>query len=681
MQNAQTLSPRRLLARVLALVALGVAATAVSLAAVAWTSFNTLTAVWPTNALIILAILRGPKDWSWRGGVGLAAYAAMVVAVMFAGAPLLGAMIISLTNIIEIGIAVLLLARFNLIGKDLCEPWPLAGFLVCAAIIAPAVAATAAMPILAQLGGGALGQVWWDYFAADALGMAIFVPFGMVLTRQHLARLARKRDMAQAALMLAAIAGGCYLLVHSGSGALTLLAPLTVLATLRFGPIGAAGSVLWAGTLAISFNLLGLGPVAPDTAGIRPELFELQVGLAMLPLVTLPIAAVLAQRDKAAEEAKAAERAKSEFLANMSHEIRTPLNGVVGMAGLLAQTASTAREREMAEIIHGSGATLERLLSDVLDLARLDADELTIEDQPFPLYEAVGAVAAFAQVQAEAKGLAFHVEAEAVIGSVRQGDPVRLRQILGALLNNAVKFTERGEIRLTVTATPDAVSLCVQDTGVGLDADGKARAFARFSQADGSMTRRFDGAGLGLSVSGDLVARMGGTLVCESTPGEGSTFTVTLPLAEVEDSRAPDASAHPVDSDRPVRVLMADDHATNRKVVELILAQVDVDLTSVENGEEAVAAFQAGDFDVILMDMQMPVMDGLSAVQAIRARERALNLPATPILMLTANALPEHAAASRAAGADAHLTKPITPPVLINAISQALAASPAAAAA
>ena len=143
MQNAQTLSPRRLLARVLALVALGVAATAVSLAAVTWTSFNTLTAVWPTNALIILAILRGPKDWSWRGGVGLAAYAAMVVAVMFAGAPLLGAMIISLTNIIEIGIAVLLLARFNLIGKDLCEPWPLAGFLVCAAIIAPAVAATA----------------------------------------------------------------------------------------------------------------------------------------------------------------------------------------------------------------------------------------------------------------------------------------------------------------------------------------------------------------------------------------------------------------------------------------------------------------------------------------------------------------------------------------------------------
>ena len=241
--------------------------------------------------------------------------------------------------------------------------------------------------------------------------------------------------------------------------------------------------------------------------------------------------------------------------------------------------------------------------------------------------------------------------------------PVR-DDLLGALVVERVRFT-------------------VRDTGVGFDAGDEDRMFGRFQQADGSITRRFGGTGLGLAIARHLVERMGGEIGCGSAPGEGSTFWVDLPLpmaavqppAPVMETEQPVSAALEAETEqRPVRILMADDHPTNRKVVELILSQVECDLVSVENGAEAVAAFEAASFDVVLMDMQMPVMDGLTAVRAMRGREAALGLQRAPILMLTANALPEHAEASFAAGADAHLTKPITAPILLNAIGEALSA-------
>ncbi|NEX94466.1 ATP-binding protein [Caulobacter sp. 17J65-9] len=371
-------------------------------------------------------------------------------------------------------------------------------------------------------------------------------------------------------------------------------------------------------------------------------------------------AEVLAQARDAAE---AANRAKSEFLANMSHEIRTPLNGVLGVADVLAGRPMAANDHELVEVIRASGRTLERLLSDVLDLARVESGRLDIHAEAFDLGDAVCSVAALAVPQAEAKGVALKVEA-AIDADHVSGDPVRLKQVLANLISNAVKFTERGEVTVRVVRNGDVYEFAVRDTGLGFDAATKARLFDRFEQADGSITRQFGGAGLGLAISRQLVELMGGRLECDSTPGAGSTFTFALPLPP-----APKASPA-VGADRALRVLLADDHPTNRRVVELVLDQAGVELTAVADGRAALEAFRVGAYDAVLMDMQMPVMDGLTATRAIRDYERERGLVATPVIMLTANALPEHVEAALDAGAVRHLPKPISAPGLLTALAE-----------
>jgi PAS domain S-box-containing protein len=382
---------------------------------------------------------------------------------------------------------------------------------------------------------------------------------------------------------------------------------------------------------------------------------------------------------QAAERAEAANRSKSEFLANMSHEIRTPLNGVVGVADVLARTELSAGQRDMVEIIRSSGVTLERLLSDVLDLARIESGHLEIEHVPFHLGDAARAITGLLAMRAQEKGVSLNLELAPEAEGRVVGDVVRVKQILTNLLSNAVKFTERGEVRLCVSylgGEDRRFRFDVKDTGVGFDASQKDRVFARFQQADGSITRRFGGTGLGLAISRQLSHLMGGGLDCESTPGVGSTFSVELPMPEAAaDARAPDqpqfvdgARCDAQGAGRALRVLLADDHPINRKVVELILGQVGIELASVEDGLQAVEAFKSGAFDVVLMDMQMPGMDGLTATRTIRDWERAHGLAPTPVFMLTANALAEHLEASRSSGADRHLTKPITADKLLGAL-------------
>jgi PAS domain S-box-containing protein len=375
----------------------------------------------------------------------------------------------------------------------------------------------------------------------------------------------------------------------------------------------------------------------------------------------------------AKEEAEAANRAKSEFLANMSHELRTPLNGVVGMADLLARGDLSDREREMVEIIRASGATLERLLGDVLDLVGIEAGRVSIDPRPFALGETVRATGNLFDFKAQEKGVGFHVEVSPDAEQAFLGDAVRVKQILGNLVSNAIKFTDAGAVTLSATVEPGGVRLTVRDTGVGFDPADKDRIFGRFEQADGSITRKFGGSGLGLSISRQLAELMGGTIEADSTPGAGSVFTVTLPLALAPEALAATPAPSPDDAEpRALRILLADDHPTNRKVVELILAGAEVDLTSVGDGLQALEAYQAAPFDVVLMDMQMPVMDGLTATTRIREHEASGGLAHAPVIMLTANALPEHVRAAHAAGVDRHLAKPVTAEGLITAISETM---------
>ncbi|WP_374513898.1 ATP-binding protein [Brevundimonas sp.] len=375
--------------------------------------------------------------------------------------------------------------------------------------------------------------------------------------------------------------------------------------------------------------------------------------------------------------AEAASRAKSDFLANMSHEIRTPLNGVIGIVDALSRTGLTPEQSEMVALVRESGVVLERLVSDILDVSKIEAGQFHLESRPFDLTRAIAPSIEGARSRAGGKGLAVVVEHDPAARGRFVGDGTRVRQIVDNLLSNAVKFTAHGAITLRIDQDDiGRVRIEVQDTGIGFDAETRMRLFGRFTQADTSITRRFGGTGLGLSICRSLAEMMGGDIDVVSTPGVGSRFTVLLPLTRVDaglEEAARDAA--PVAGarrDKPLRVLLAEDHPVNQRVVQLILASTGAELTIVADGQRALEAFTAATFDVVLMDMQMPTMDGLTATRAIRDHEVRRGDRPTPIVMLSANAMIEHREEARAAGADLHVAKPITAESLLAGIEQAV---------
>lgn len=368
-------------------------------------------------------------------------------------------------------------------------------------------------------------------------------------------------------------------------------------------------------------------------------------------------------------DAKAASDAKSMFLANMSHELRTPLNGVIGVVDLLAKTALSSHQQELADIIASSSAQLDQLIGDVLDLAKIEAGELVLARDPMLVSDVLKSVTDVLDVRAHEKGLSIDTCLTVDAAAPVIGDPLRLKQVLTNLVSNAVKFTEAGRVSIFVSRAADDYRFEVRDTGIGFNEGQRQAIFGRFQQADGTITRRFGGSGLGLAISRDLVMAMGGDIDCSSRVGEGSTFGFTVPLSPANAS--PEVVEEiAVDVPRAGRVLVVDDNATNRRVAELLLRAIGMEVACVEDGNEAVEAFLSGAFDVILMDMMMPVMDGITATMAIRDIERRDGLRRTAIIMLTANILPQHISASLDAGADLHLPKPLSASSLFEALSK-----------
>ena len=383
--------------------------------------------------------------------------------------------------------------------------------------------------------------------------------------------------------------------------------------------------------------------------------------------------------DRVAErtaELDRANQAKSSFLATMSHELRTPLNGVVALSHLLAERQTRPEDKEMAALIISSGRLLEQVLTDILDFSKIEAGQLTLDRSPFDLTTCVRRVAELHRAAAEAKGLKLNwvVDESAAAGVL--GDELRITQVLSNFLSNAVKFTEQGEVSLSVTRTEDGVRFSVRDTGIGFPEEVGRRLFNRFEQADASITRRFGGTGLGLAICASLTELMGGRVWAESEPGVGSTFFAQLPLPPADLALADDhdEAADTGDILAGCRVLLAEDHPVNQRVVALILEPMGVDLTIVGDGALAIEAEAEGRYDLILMDLHMPNVDGLTAIRAIRSAEAARGSAPTPIVALTADALAEHMEATRAAGANFHLSKPIRPDALIDVLANIMSA-------
>ncbi len=379
----------------------------------------------------------------------------------------------------------------------------------------------------------------------------------------------------------------------------------------------------------------------------------------------------------ARDAAEAANVQKSQFLANMSHEIRTPLNGVLAMAQILARSGLGSAQGEQVEVIRTSGEALLEILNDILDVSKIEAGKFELDVAEFDLEEVVNGVHASLAGIAERKSLTFTVDVAPDARGVRLGDAIRLRQILNNLVSNALKFTDEGHVSLTVRGEGPAgeagLHVAVADTGVGIDPAKHSLLFQKFSQIDASATRRFSGTGLGLAICHDLAELMGGRVWVESTPGQGSTFYAVLQARRVRaapvgqttslTAQSSPSLASAAAADLPngagLRILAAEDNPVNQLVLSTVMQIFGVELAIVANGREAVETWRREAFDLILMDIQMPVMDGMSATAAIRAAEAETGRKRTPIVALSANALPHQVADYLAVGMDTHVAKPI----------------------
>lgn len=638
---------------------------------------DTSVAVWPASGLLVAAMLRYPR-WRWPL---LGACVSVTVVTSF-----------SVLNGVRSIIGAVELAIMAEMGLRLCGPNPNPSdprvlFKLLAGAVAPACLVSgglvfATAPVIPN-SEPALWSASW--ILGHALGAAIFLPALLILMdrRRHAAL---KRSDVELAFSTLAFLAAVLALFTFGKAWAFIVFPAAMVLAFRHGPVGAAAAVLVLGAVALAY-LYGWGVLPFLSSEIRADTGWVQFFVLVVLLTTVPAAGavssyarmktLLARRTEIARRARrradAAARAKSEFLANLSHEIRTPLNGVIGLADALSHTELASAQREMLGMILTSGRGLTALLSDALDLARTESGSMRLAAEPFDVRRIIGEAAFLFESLAREKGLAFEAAFDLDPPAAAVGDPLRVKQIVSNLISNAVKFTAHGSVTVEVafrrSGEMGLLQVLVRDTGPGFDAAVKARLFNRFEQGDGSVTRRFGGSGLGLAIAHRLAALMGGELTGEGRPGQGAEFVLRLPLPMAS---APVAAAEPEapgfgEGERPRRVLLAEDNPINQKVVQAILGGL-VELTAVGDGRAAVEAARREAFDIILMDTHMPEMDGLSAIRAIREMERRRGALRTPIVSLTADALPQHVQAAMAAGADLHLAKPITAESLIRSL-------------
>ncbi len=524
--------------------------------------------------------------------------------------------------------------------------------------------------------------------------MAGLTMLGLFVARALLQR-RRTRESALVAVGALAVA----VVVITVGGMPHLVAPLVLAASVLLAVVVGRN---WAAGFGAGFLATWLFTnIATNAGWFTPLLHERPfvtwaMSAASFLLVTFPVLTLLAEQRRALQAAEhearerakaqaalsealvaaeAANRAKSEFLANMSHEIRTPMNGVLGMLELASFGELDGAQRRHLAHASEAGRSLLRIIDDILDFSKIEAGRLDVESIPFDLPATLARVESTVAPLAHAKQLGFGVSIDPSLAPRWLGDPIRLGQILLNLAGNAVKFTERGSVEIVVTPVRverDAamIAFTVTDTGIGIDAGTRERLFRSFAQADSSTTRRYGGTGLGLAISRRLAELMGGTLDVVSEPGQGSRFTCTVRLGVVADQSAPGTgrtTARSADRLDGVRVLLVEDNPVNQIVAKAMLGRAGAEVRLAGDGEQAIAQLDQAPVDVVLMDVQMPVLDGFEATRRLRQDPR---WAALPVIAMTANALPDDRLACLNAGMDDYLTKPLDMGDLLSMIAR-----------
>ncbi|HZS87040.1 MAG TPA: MASE1 domain-containing protein [Chloroflexota bacterium] len=667
-----------------------------------------VTLVWPPAGLDLAAL--------WLGGLRLWPGLALGVVLInvSTGGTLVSDVGIGLGNTLEAVLPVLLLRRVDF-RPSLDRLRDVGALLVLAAGLSPLVSATIGVPSLALAGAvprSVVPAAWGTWWLGDALGVILVAPALLVWATYPL-RWPTRRRVGEAALLLAATLAASLAVFGGWLGTSSLPLPLVYLvfplllwAALRFGLPGVVTLTPLVAGVALWYTAQARGPFG-EGGLLRDDLLQLQLFLGAVGIAGLLLAAAVTERESALRrvwalnvdltrantdlaqanaELEKASRAKSEFLATMSHEIRTPLNGVIGLTSLLQSTPLSPRQREYVGGIQASGEALLGLINDILDFSKIEAGQLSLERQPFDLGHLIGEVVDQFRGQARAKGLELSAHVDPAVPPLVLGDVGRLRQVLLNLVGNALKFTAQGAVGVQVGVVEESAEgvllrITVRDTGIGIAPEAQARLFEPFTQADAATTRRYGGTGLGLAIAKRLVERMDGEIGVESALGQGSTFWVQLPLARAAAGVVPPAvrmqlgpvapAPEVAESGTRGHILVAEDNAINRLVVVGLLQGLGYAVETAENGRQAAEAVGRGHYDLVLMDLHMPELDGFAATAAIRRDEAAEGKGRrVPIVALTADALPGDAEKSLVAGMDDHLTKPITPKRLATVVER-----------